>query len=540
MLWSFDLEYHPGKANVVADALSRKTRASLSFLIAQDWEVVSLLNEFGLNLIDSEEQTFLFTLDVQPTLITRILEAQSSDPESLSYQTKVGSHEDWSIRADKGLCYKNRLYVPKDIRQDILQQAHSSRLAVHPGSTKMYHNVARQYWWPGMKRDIAEYVSRCLICQQVKVEHRKPGGLLQPLPVPGWKWERITMDFVVGLPKSQKGNDAIWVIVDRLTKSSHFIPIRTTDSIEKLCRVYIDQIVRLHGVHISIVSDRDPRFVSRYWSGLQKALGTQLSLSTAFHPQTDGQSERTIQVLEDMLRACVLDFGGSWESHLSLIEFAYNNSYHSSIGMAPFEALYGRPCRSPICWLEVGEKALLGPEMVQETTDNIQLIQKRLETARSRQKSYADLHRRDLEFGVGDQVFLKISPKRGILRFGKKGKLAPRYIGPFPIIDRIGEVAYKLQLPQQLAGIHPVFHVSMLRKYIPDPTHAIEYKDLHVEEDGSYEVRPIQVLDRKDQVLRNKVIPLVKILWTHHGVEEATWEREDSMKATYPELFNGT
>ena len=318
------------------------------------------------------------------------------------------------------------------------------------------------------------------------------------------------MDFVVGLPKSQKGNDAVWVVVDRLTKSSDFIPIRTTDSIEKLCRIYIDQIVRLHGVPISIVSDRDPRFVSRYWSGLQKALGTQLSLSTAFHPQTDGQSERTIQVLEDMLRACVLDFGGSWESHLSLIEFAYNNSYHSSIGMAPFEALYGRPCRSPICWAEVGERALIGPKIVQETTDNVRLIQRRLETARSRQKSYADLHRRDIEFRVGDQVFLKISPKRGVLRFGKKGKLAPRYIGPFPIIDRIGEVAYKLQLPPQLAGIHPVFHISMLRKYIPDPSHVIEYKDLHIEEDGSYVVRPIQILARRDQASGTELYHLSK------------------------------
>ena len=199
---------------------------------------------------------------------------------------------------------------------------------------------------------------------------------------------------------------------------------------------------------VSIVSDRDPRFISKYWSGLQKALGTQLSLSTAFHPETDGQSERMINVLEDMLRACVLDFGGSWESYLGLAEFAYNNSYHSSIGMAPFEALYGRPCRSPLCWTEIGERALLGPELVQETTNNVQLIRKRLETARSRQKSYADQHRRDVEFKVGEKVFLKVSPKRGVLRFGKRGKLAPRYIGPFPIIDRVGEVAYRLELPQ--------------------------------------------------------------------------------------------
>ena len=182
---------------------------------------------------------------------------------------------------------------------------------------------------------------------------------------------------------------------------------------------------------------------------------------------------------------------------------------------------------------------MLEPELVQETTRNIQLLKKRLETARSRQKSYADPRRRDVEFKVGDQVFLKVSPKRGIFRFGKKGKLAPRYVGPFKIINRVGEVAYRVELPQQLAVIHPVFHISMLRRYIPDPSHVIEYKDLNIEEDATYIVRPVRIVGRRDQVLRNRTIPLVKVLWTHHGVEEATWEREDSMKATYPELFNG-
>ena len=182
----------------------------------------------------------------------------------------------------------------------------------------------------------------------------------------------------------------------------------------------------------------------------------------------------------------------------------------------------------------------MGLEMVQETTNNVQIIQRRLETARSRQKNYADPRRRDVEFKIGDQVFLKVSPKKGVLRFGKKGKLAPRYIGPFPIIDWVGEVAYKLDLPQQLAGIHPVFHISMLRKYISDPLHVIEHKDLSVEEDTTYVVRPVKILAQRDQVLRNRAIPLVKVLWSQHGTEEATWEREDSMRATYPELFNGT
>ena len=211
-----------------------------------------------------------------------------------------------------------------------------------------------------MKRDISEFVSRCLICQQVKAEHQVPSGLLQPITIPEWKWERITMDFVSGLPLSPKKKDAIWVIVDRLTKSAHFIPVRMDYSLDKLAELYISEIVRLHGVPISIISDRDPRFTSRFWDKLQEALGTQLYFSTAFHPQTDGQSERVIQVLEDMLRCCILEFEGNWERYLPLIEFAYNNSYQSSIKMAPYEALYGRKCRTPLYWTELSEENTWG------------------------------------------------------------------------------------------------------------------------------------------------------------------------------------
>ena len=201
---------------------------------------------------------------------------------------------------------------------------------------------------------------------------------MQQLDLPQWKWEHITMDFVTGLPRSSRQRDAIWVIVDRMTKVAHFLPIRQTDSLESLAQLYISEIVRLHGTPLTIISDRDPRFTSRFWESLQAALGTELRWSTAFHPQTDGQSERTIQTLEDMLRACALDWSHDWEKHLPLVEFAYNNSTHSSIGMAPYEALYGRPCRSPVCWAEVGERQLLGPEMVQECTKKIQLIWDRL------------------------------------------------------------------------------------------------------------------------------------------------------------------
>ncbi|WMV49423.1 hypothetical protein MTR67_042808 [Solanum verrucosum] len=205
-----------------------------------------------------------------------------------------------------------------------------------------------------------------------------------------WKWERITMDFITGLPRTLKGYDSIWVIVDRLTKSAYFLPVKTTYNGARYAQIYIDEIVRLHGVPISIISDGGSQFTSHFWKAFQGALGTQVELSTAFHPQIDGQSERTIQTLEDMLRSCVLDFGGSWDKYLPLTEFAYNNSFQANTQMAPYEALYGRRCRSPIGWFEAGEAKVLGPDLVKSLIDKVQLIRQRLLAAQSRQKAYAD------------------------------------------------------------------------------------------------------------------------------------------------------
>ncbi|GKF76962.1 putative reverse transcriptase domain-containing protein, partial [Tanacetum coccineum] len=230
------------------------------------------------------------------------------------------------------------------------------------------------------------------------------------------------MDFVTKLPKMTFGQDTIWVIVDRLTKSAHFLPVKETDPIKKLMRQYLKEVVSRHEVPVSIISDRDSKFTSHFWKSLNQALGTQLDMSTAYHPHTDGQSERTIQTLEDMLRACVIDFGKGWDRHLPLVEFSYNNSYHTSIKAAPFEALYGRKCRSPICWPEVRYAQLTGPEIIHEITKIIQ-IKKRIQAARDRQKSYADRRRKPLEFEVGDTVMLKVSPWKEVIRFGKRGKL---------------------------------------------------------------------------------------------------------------------
>ena len=220
--------------------------------------------------------------------------------------------------------FQNRICIPKNegIKSELLNEGHKSQYSIHPGSSKMYQDLKKQFWWHGMKKDIAEFVSKCLTCQQIKAEHQKPAGPMPLSEIPIWKWEQITMDFVMGLPKTRKKHDAIWVIVDRLTKSAHFLAITKTQSLEDLAQLYIKEIVRLHGIPLSIISDRDPRFTARFWKSLQAAMGTQLKFSSAYHPQTDGQSERTIRTLEDMLRACSLDWHGSWDDYLPLIEFA--------------------------------------------------------------------------------------------------------------------------------------------------------------------------------------------------------------------------
>ncbi|GKB92333.1 putative reverse transcriptase domain-containing protein, partial [Tanacetum coccineum] len=359
-------------------------------------------------------------------------------------------------RDDGEIYFFDRIWIPSvgGVRKLIMDEAHTSRYSVHPGADKMYYDLRDLYWWPDMKRDIAEY-----------------------------------------LPKSSSGHDTIWIVVDRLTKSAHFLPIHEDYKTEKLAKIYTNENVARHGVP------------TRHEYGCQ--------------------SERTIQTLEDMLRACVMDFGGSWDTHLPLIEFSYNNSYHTSIKCAPFEALYGRKCRSPVIWTEVGESQLIGPEIVQETTEKIVQIKERLKTARSRQKSYADKRRKPLEFEVGDRVLLKVSPWKGVVRFGKKGKLAPRYVGPFEIIERVGPVAYRLKLPQELSCVHDTFHVSNLKKCLAEPDVQVPLDEIEVDENLRFVEEPLEIVERDVKKLKRRRIPLVKVRWNSRQGAEYTWERED-------------
>ncbi|GJS64747.1 putative reverse transcriptase domain-containing protein [Tanacetum coccineum] len=262
-----------------------------------------------------------------------------------------------------------------------------------------------------------------------------------------------------------------------------------------------------------------------------------LDLSTAYHPQTDGQSERTIQTLEDMLRACVIDFRNGWDRHLPLVEFLYNNSYHTSIKAAPFKAFYDRKCRSPVCWAEVGEAQLTGPEIIYETTEKIFKIRDRMQAARDRQKSYADKRRRPLEFEVGDKVMLKVAPWKDVMRFGKHGKLNPRYIGPFRIIERIGPVAYRLELPQELSRVHNVFHVCNLNKCLSDDTLVIPLEEIQLDDKLNFVEEPVEIMDREVKQLKRSCIPIIKVCWNVRRSPEYTWEREDQFKSKYPHLF---
>nr|GEZ71196.1 putative reverse transcriptase domain-containing protein [Tanacetum cinerariifolium] len=262
-----------------------------------------------------------------------------------------------------------------------------------------------------------------------------------------------------------------------------------------------------------------------------------LDISTAYHPETDGQSERTIQTQEDMLHACVIDFGNGWERHLPLVEFSYNNSYHASIKAVPFEALYGRKCRSPVCWAEVRDAQLTGPEIIQETTEKIVQIKQRLQAAHDRQKSYADIRRKPLEFQVGDKVMLKVSPWKGVVRFGKRGKLNPRYIGPFKVLAKVGTVAYRLELPQQLSRVHSTFDVSNLKKCLSDEPLAIPLDELHIDDKLRFVEEPVEIMDREIKQLRHSRISIIKVRWNSKQGPEFTREREDQFKQKYPHLF---
>ncbi|GKD17081.1 putative reverse transcriptase domain-containing protein [Tanacetum coccineum] len=433
---------HPGKANVAADALSRKERVK-------------------------PKRARAMNMTLQSSIKDSILAVRKEAVDEFAGLQK-GLDEMIEQKSDGTLYYLDRIWVPLkgEVRTLIMDEAHKSKYSVHPGADKMYYDLRDRYWWPGMKKDIAEYVSKCLTCLKIKAEHQMPSGLLHQPEIPDYK-------------------------------------------MEKLARLYLNEIVARHGVPISIISDRDSRFTSRFWQSMQEALGARLDMSTVYHPQTDCQSEHTIQTLEDMLRVCVLDFGGSWDVHLPLVEFLYNNSYHSSVRCSPFKALYGRKCCSPIMWAEVGEDQLLGPELVKETTKKISQIKDRLKAVHDR-----------------------------VVRFRKKGKLVPRFVGPFEIVEKVGPVSYRLDLPEELNSVHDTFHMSNLKKCLADPTLQVPLDEIRVDAKLNFVEEPVEILEREFKKLNRSRISIVTVRWNSKRGPEFMWEREDQMKLKYPLLFS--
>jgi hypothetical protein len=385
--YELELLYRPGKANVVADALSRK--GHYNYLPA----VHSTGEESSTRVLPDLS---LFNITLTPTLRGEIIAAQKNDAGMAHIKRRIQEGDPkvacFHEYAEGTLWFKDRLVVPKKeaLKKKILDEAHMSRYSIHPGSTKMYHDLRQQFWWTRMKRETTRYVLECDTCRKVKADYMKLGGLLQPLSVPNWKWDDISMDFIVSLPLNACKFNLIWVIVDQLNKFAHFTPVNTNYNIQKYAEIYVARVLCLYGVLKMIISDRGSQFIAHFWEQLHASLGTHLIHSSVYHPQTDRQTKGVNQILEDVLRACVMEYPGSWDKNLLWAEFSYNNSYQESLKMAPFKALYGRQCRTLLNWIELGEKAIFGPDIIVEAEATVCRIQENLKVIKLHQESYAD------------------------------------------------------------------------------------------------------------------------------------------------------
>ena len=503
-LFDINLVYKPGKFHIVPDALSRRHDHRLVNAVcsAAPTEELSRLREL---------------LDNDPYMKIVHDRLQAKDPAYAEFRIEGGL-----------LFHKEQLYAPLEFRTSCLEEAHNTPISGHLGSDKTYSVIRRTWWWTGMERDVRAFVRSCEMCQRNKASNQQAAGLLQPLPTPSRRWEQVSLDLITSLPSTPRQHSAILVIVDRFTKRIHISPTHDEVTAPQVARIYFDTIFRHHGLPRVIVSDRDPRFTGHFWKTLFDILGTRLAMSTAYHPQTDGQTERANRTLEDMLRAFVNIHHDDWDLFLPALEFAYNNSKQASTGFSPFFLDCGQdPLVPDNLFLPPSTNVPSTSSFLHSWSESLSQARQHLHVAQNRQKQYADTRRRELEFNIGDKVWLA-NTRLPLTTSTQVRKLAPRWIGPFPIIAKISPLAYKLDLPPHIR-IHPVFHVSQLKPYV-DPTqfpHRQSFPPpppLRIDDHEEYEVDAI--IDQRQHRGRTQY----KVLWKGYPEHDATWESLDNLQ----------
>jgi hypothetical protein len=460
------------------------------------------------------------------------------DPQAqqLLLELAISSANEQGFSLKNGLIYKdNKVWIGANIglQTKIITAFHASALGGHSGTQATYQRLKNLFSWTGMKLAVEEFIKQCTICQQAKHENCKTHGLLQPLPPPSAPWQEVSMDFIEGLPKSN-GYSVILVVVDRYTKYAHYLPLKHPFTASQVAKLYLDNVVKLHSLPGSIVSDRDKVFTSHFWQSLFKNMHTKLNMSMAYHPQTDGQTERVNQCLELYLRCSVTASPTKWVDWISLAEYWYNTTYHTTLGCSPFKALYGTDPSHGLFPIDTGSLTLEAADFLTDRQNMSEFLQQQLARASRRMKHIADGKRSFREFQVGEQVLLKLQPyvqKTVVHR--PYPKLSFKYYGPYSVLARYGPVAYKLDLPSD-SQVHPVFHVSQLKTFIPDHTPVFTELPSPLQLDVA-ELEPEEILDRRLVKKANASYLQVLIKWSTMPATMATWEDYEVLRLRFPD-----